>query len=48
MEFTPMNFVYNLIYIVKGELRTFVALGSSALSTMILYKIMEKKVKEEE
>ncbi len=48
MEFTPMNFIYNLIYILKGELGTFVALGTIALSTIILNKIMEKKVNKEE
>ena len=48
MEFTPMNFVYNLIYILKGELGTFTALGTIALSTIILNKIMEKKTRNEE
>ena len=48
MEFTPMNFIYNLIYIVKGELGTFAALGTIALSTIILNKIMEKKTDKEE
>ena len=48
MEFTPMNFIYNLIYIVKGELGTFAALGTIALSTIILNKIMEKKTNKEE
>ncbi|MBQ1300991.1 MAG: hypothetical protein IKE78_07070 [Erysipelotrichaceae bacterium] len=45
MEFTPMNFVYNLVYILKGELGTFVALGTIALATMFLNKLSEKKQK---
>ena len=36
MYFNPMNFVNNLIYIVKGELGLFAALGLIALSTIVL------------
>lgn len=36
MNFNPMNFVNNLIYIVKGELGLFAALGLIALSTIVL------------
>ena len=36
MNFTPINFVNNLIYIVKGELGLFFALGIIALSTIVL------------
>ncbi len=47
MNFTPMNFVYNLVYILKGELGTFFTLGIIALSTMILNKVLENKDIEE-
>ena len=43
MDFTPINFVNNLIYILKGELGTFTALGIIALTTMILNKVMENR-----
>ena len=43
MEFTPMNFVYNLQYIVKGELGLFIALGLIALSTIALNKLFTAK-----
>ena len=36
MYFNPMNFITNLIYIVKGELGLFAALGLIALSTIVL------------
>ena len=39
MDFTPMNFVKNLPYILKGELGTFIVLGVIALSVVILNKI---------
>ncbi len=45
MEFTPINFINNLVYILKGELGTFVALGTIALATMLLNKASEKKQK---
>ena len=38
-----MNFVTNLIYILKGELGTFVALGTIALATMLLNKFSENR-----
>ena len=39
MDFTPMNFVYNLVYLLKGELGLFAALGMIALSTIILNRL---------
>lgn len=39
MNFTPQNFVDNLIYILRGELGLFLALGIIALSTIILNKV---------
>ena len=39
MSFTPMTFVYNLVYIFKGELGLFFALGIIALSTIVLNRI---------
>lgn len=39
MDFTPINFVKNLPYILKGELGTFIVLGVIALSVVILNKI---------
>ncbi len=39
MDFTPMNFVKNLPYILKGELGTFIVLGVIALSVVILNRI---------
>ncbi len=39
MDFTPMNFVKNLPYILKGELGTFIVLGVIALSVVILNKL---------
>lgn len=46
MNFTPMNFIYNLIYVLKGELGTFFALGVIALSTVIMNKVTEKNNKD--
>ena len=43
MSFTPMNFVKNLIYIVKGEVGLFFALGIIALSTIVLNKVFTTK-----
>ena len=43
-----MNFINNLIYIVRGEIGTFFTLGIIALSTMILNKVLENKDIEEE
>ena len=43
MNFTPINFVKNLIYIVKGELGLFFALGIIALSTIILNRFFTDK-----
>ena len=43
MNFNPMNFINNLIYIFKGELGTFFALGIIALTTIILNKVTENK-----
>ena len=43
MSFTPMNFVKNLIYIVKGEVGLFFALGVIALSTIVLNKVFTTK-----
>lgn len=43
MNFTPVNFVVNLQYLLKGELGLFFALGIIALSTIVLNKISEKK-----
>ena len=41
--FEPMNFVYNLPYLLKGVLGTFVALGAIALSVIFLNKTTTKK-----
>ncbi len=43
MYFEPMNFVDNLIYILKGELGLFVALGVIALSTIVLNRFFSDK-----
>jgi len=43
MEFTPINFVKNLPYLLKGELGLFVALGSIALITIAFNKLSQKK-----
>ena len=43
MSFTPMNFVKNLIYIVKGEVGLFFVLGIIALSTIVLNKYFSDK-----
>ena len=43
MSFTPMNFVKNLIYIVKGEVGLFFALGVIALSTIVLNRYFSDK-----
>ncbi|MCR4856234.1 MAG: hypothetical protein K5908_08700 [Erysipelotrichaceae bacterium] len=43
MEFTPLNFVKNLIYIVRGELGLFFALGAIALSTIVLNRYFSDK-----
>lgn len=43
MNFTPINFINNLIYIVKGELGLFFALGIIALSTIILNRFFTDK-----
>ena len=42
MSFEPMNFIYNLKYLFMGWLGTFVALGTIALSTILLNSISEK------
>ncbi len=47
MSFTPMNFVSNLIYVFKGELGLFFALGIIALSTIVLNKIFTDKDEKE-
>ncbi len=41
MNFTPMNFVMNLPYLVKGMLGLFVALGIIALSILLLNRLFE-------
>ena len=41
MNFTPMNFVMNLTYLVKGMLGLFVALGVIALSILLLNRLFE-------
>ncbi len=43
MSFTPMNFLNNLIYIFKGEVGLFFALGIIALSTIVLNKVFTTK-----
>ncbi len=43
MNFTPINFFNNLIYIFKGELGLFFALGIIALSTIALNRIFTEK-----
>ena len=43
MEFTPINFLKNLIYVFRGELGLFIALGAIALSTIVLNKIFTDK-----
>jgi len=41
--FEPINFVNNLPYLLKGVLGTFVALGTIALSVILLNKLTAKK-----
>ncbi len=48
MNYTPINFINNAIYILKGELGTFVTLGIIALSTIICNALTGKAGKEEE
>ncbi|MBR0138067.1 MAG: hypothetical protein IJM15_06615 [Erysipelotrichaceae bacterium] len=48
MNFTPINFLKNSIYILKGELGTFITLGIIALSTIIFNAVTARKGKEEE
>ena len=43
MEFTPINFIKNLPYIVKGEVGLFAALGAIALVTIAFNKLTIKK-----
>ena len=43
MTFTPINFVNNLVYILKGEVGLFFALGIIALSTIVLNKVFTGK-----
>jgi hypothetical protein len=43
MTFTPINFVNNLVYILKGEVGLFFALGIIALSTIVLNKVFTEK-----
>ena len=43
MAFTPINFVNNLVYILKGEVGLFFALGIIALSTIVLNKVFTEK-----
>ena len=45
MSFTPLNFITNLVYILKGELGLFFALGTIALSTIVLNKVFTDKDK---
>jgi len=43
MTFTPINFVNNLVYILKGEVGLFFALGIIALSTIVLNRVFTEK-----
>ncbi len=43
MNFSPINFISNLQYILKGELGLFFALGIIALSTIVLNTIFTNK-----
>jgi len=43
MNFTPINFINNLPYLLKGVIGTFAALGSIALVTIGLNAITKKK-----
>ena len=43
MSFTPMNFIINLPYLLKGELGLFAALGLIALSTIVLNRIFDRQ-----
>lgn len=43
MNFTPANFIKNLIYILKGEIGLFFALGIIALSVIVLNKVFTSK-----
>ena len=43
MNITPINFINNLQYIVKGEAGLFIALGLIALSTIVLNRIFDNK-----
>lgn len=42
MKFTPMNFIDNLPYLLKGMLGLFIALGLITLSIILLNKLSEK------
>ncbi len=42
MNFEPMNFIINLPYVFKGWLGTFAALGTIALSVIIMNYFTEK------
>ena len=43
MDFEPMNFIYNLKYILMGELGTFTVLTILMLSILILNKVYENR-----
>ena len=45
MNITPINFVNNLKYILKGETGLFIALGLIALSTIVLNRLFDGKKK---
>ena len=42
MNFEPMNFIINLPYVFKGWIGTFAALGTIALSVIVMNYFNEK------
>ncbi len=41
MQFSPDNFIFNLPYLLKGELGLFSALGIIALSVIVLNRLFK-------
>ncbi len=43
MNFNPMNFIYNLPYLLKGELGIFAVLGIMSIAIVVMNKVYESR-----
>ncbi len=43
MSITPMNFIYNLKYLLRGELGIFAVLGIMSIAIIIMNKVYDSR-----